>query len=201
MSISAPYDARGVANLVLDMAIDCDLDIGHVKLQKVLYFVHAIYIIETGKPLIRGYFEAWTYGPVHPDVYRTFKIAGPSFIKFRAQSENIITGTKSLIESPTEPKVKMICMRVLSTLGQMNDFDLVKLSHAPGGPWAVAVESIKTGLAVGARIGNDVICERFARHRIALSDQLAGKGSRSAAIEEAPLGKDIQIVTSYRAGK
>jgi Protein of unknown function (DUF4065) len=37
-----------------------------LELQKLLYFAHAIFLIETGDPLVYGCFEAWQYGPVHP---------------------------------------------------------------------------------------------------------------------------------------
>ena len=48
----------------------------HLELQKLLYLSHMIYLGSHGKPLISGSFEAWAYGPVHPDLYHKAKIFG-----------------------------------------------------------------------------------------------------------------------------
>ena len=34
------------------------------------------FLIQTGDPLVQGGFEAWTFGPVHPAVYQSFKTEG-----------------------------------------------------------------------------------------------------------------------------
>jgi uncharacterized phage-associated protein len=44
-----------------------------MKLQKLLFFTHADFLIRTGRPLIKQEFEAWDYGPVIPSLYREFK--------------------------------------------------------------------------------------------------------------------------------
>ncbi len=74
--MSGAYDPRAVANLMLDEAKRCGINISNLALQKLLYFAHGIYLTKTKRPLVSGYFEAWQYGPVHPAVYRAFKGSG-----------------------------------------------------------------------------------------------------------------------------
>ena len=64
-----PYDPRSIANLLLDEADRLAINITNLSLQKLLYFAHGLSLIEDGKPLVSGYFEAWQHGPVHPLVY------------------------------------------------------------------------------------------------------------------------------------
>ncbi len=70
MTTAKGHDPRAIANLLLDLADEVGIPIGHVKLQKLIYFAHGVYLLEIGEPLVSGNFEAWQYGPVHPAVYR-----------------------------------------------------------------------------------------------------------------------------------
>ena len=46
-----------------------------MKLQKLLYYVKCWSLV-AGQPLIDEPFEAWSYGPVNPDVYHRYKVHG-----------------------------------------------------------------------------------------------------------------------------
>ncbi|MDR2008578.1 MAG: DUF4065 domain-containing protein [Alphaproteobacteria bacterium] len=46
--------------------------ITNTKLQKLVYYSHAHFLITGGEPLIDSYFEAWVYGPVISDLHREF---------------------------------------------------------------------------------------------------------------------------------
>jgi uncharacterized phage-associated protein len=48
-------------------------DLSNLKLQKLLYYVHLYFVSETGKGIFPNKFQAWGYGPVHPDLYSEFK--------------------------------------------------------------------------------------------------------------------------------
>jgi len=63
------YDPRCIANLMLDESARVGQSLTNLALQKLLYFAHAMFLIEQGRPLLSGYFEAWEYGPVHPAAY------------------------------------------------------------------------------------------------------------------------------------
>jgi uncharacterized phage-associated protein len=192
MSNAKGNDPRAVANLLLDLAAEVGQPVGHVKLQKLMYFAHGMHLLETGEPLVSGHFEAWQYGPVHPAVYRAFKGAGARPIEFRGQREDILSGTVEVVPPTADPFARHALMRVLMSLGRMRDFDLVELSHAPGGPWRIVVDEMEGGLALGARIGDDTIRANFARHKIAVrpgaaeADLTTAKLRRAADVVERP---------------
>ena len=48
----------------------------NLELQKILYIAHMFHLGAEGSPLVNGNFEAWEYGPVHPDLYQVLKIFG-----------------------------------------------------------------------------------------------------------------------------
>src|SRR5882757_6997431 len=74
--LTASCDPRAVANLLLKEARSRGHHISNLKLQKLLFLCHAFYLVETGRPLVRGSFEAWQYGPVHREAYDAFKVYG-----------------------------------------------------------------------------------------------------------------------------
>lgn len=82
-----PYNPISIANFFLRMASKNDMLIGHMKLQKLVYFAHGYYLAATkalegeARPLIDEYFEAWPYGPVSRTIYEEFKDAGRNPIK------------------------------------------------------------------------------------------------------------------------
>lgn len=144
--------------------------ITNLALQKLLYFAHALFLIERKQPLVSGYFEAWEFGPVHPAVYQSFKVARDRPITFRALKRNLITGATEEIESPLEPNVTQHVSRIMAQYGALTPGQLVKISHAKGAPWHFVADKPRTGLALGMRIGNDVIEARFKFHKVALLD-------------------------------
>ena len=56
--------------------------INNLKLQKVLYFVQAQFLVfgKDNKPCFSEKIEAWQYGPVVSEVYREYKIFGSAHI-------------------------------------------------------------------------------------------------------------------------
>lgn len=163
-----PIDPRSVCNLMLDEADRSQTPITNLVLQKLLYFVHAIYLIETKRPLVSGYFEAWTYGPVHPGAYKAFKVAGARPITFRAEREDPLTGERQSISNPTEQSIMRLVQRVMSSYGHLDARRLVDIAHAPGAPWQIVVDKARTSMALGARIPDNVIIACFNRHKVSV---------------------------------
>ncbi|MDR1469599.1 MAG: DUF4065 domain-containing protein [Spirochaetaceae bacterium] len=53
------------------------LPVDNLKLQKLLYYSQGVHLVLHGKsPLFPEDIEAWDYGPVVPDVYRSYKHHG-----------------------------------------------------------------------------------------------------------------------------
>ena len=58
------YDARAVANFLLDHADARGLSLTQLMLLKLLYFSHGWYLNRFKSPLVENEFEAWEHGPV-----------------------------------------------------------------------------------------------------------------------------------------
>ena len=186
-SNSAPYDARAVANLLLDRANG--LPITHIALQKLLFFAHGYYRVTRGVPLVAGHFEAWEYGPVHPVVYQAFKSAGKQPITERAVAFDYAAGKPSPLPIPDDPWAIEQVDRVISTMGRWPVRRLIELSHAPQGPWQDTVNKSGTSGVLGLQISDSVLAERFRFHMVPLSMDLS----------HGDLGEDAPIA-GYRFG-
>jgi uncharacterized phage-associated protein len=150
--------------------------VSNLVLQKLLYFAHARFLAETKQPLVSGYFEAWQYGPVHPGAYQAFKLAGSAPITFRAESQDLNTGKRSEIPNPRGMIVVQLIRSIMLSYGQMNASRLVEISHAAGAPWDFVVKKAENSGALGLRISNDVIVERFKFHKISIGEEELERG-------------------------
>ena len=76
------YNALSVANYIVDYCNKHGKGISNLKLQKILYFVQAEFLVSTpgNVPCFSNKIEAWDFGPVVPDVYHQYKIYGSSII-------------------------------------------------------------------------------------------------------------------------
>jgi uncharacterized phage-associated protein len=176
-------DPRIIANLMLDEADRNGLRITNLALQKLLYFAHAIFLIEEKRPLVLGYFEAWEYGPVHPTVYQAFKSAGAEAITSRATRVDVASGTHAVLNPPDDIVVRRHINRIMQSYGRLTPGRLVDISHAKGAPWDFIANKGRTSLAFGLRISDDVILERFKYHKVSIG-RLPSAGEPS---EDTPL--------------
>ncbi|MHC2521686.1 type VI toxin-antitoxin system SocA family antitoxin [Bradyrhizobium diazoefficiens] len=175
------YDPRCIANLMLDESARIGQPLTNLALQKLLYFAHAMFLIEQGRPLVSGYFEAWEFGPVHPTAYQSFKSAGAAPINFRATKLNVVRGTREPIASAADPEIVRHVSRIVQSYGRMTPGRLVDISHAKGAPWHFVVDKGRTSLAFGMRIPDEVIRERFKHHKVSVGSQpSAGEPSEDA---------------------
>lgn len=178
------HDPRSIANYILELAEEDDRQVSNIMIQKLVYFCHAYFLHEHDRPLVTGYFEAWTYGPVHPALYKSFKIYGANKITGKADKTNLLTGEVVEVESVNDKSARRTIRTVMSNLAKLSIGQLVDLSHAPNGPWHFTVENSKTEANLGLRIADDVTKERFKYLKLAV-----GKPPRSGEPDEdAPFG-------------
>lgn len=129
------YDGRAIANFVLDMCDEVGRPISNLALQKIVYFCHVWSLIELNRPLIKHSFEAWEFGPVLPYLYREFKNSDRSPITTRATAFDPNSGASRIAEYEFDSETRRLLGKVVSFYSQLRASDLVKLSHAEGGPW------------------------------------------------------------------
>src|SRR3569833_3739547 len=93
------YDAKAVANYILDIADERGVAVSPMKLLKLVYFSHGWHLAVTGKPLLNEQVEAWKFGPVVSELYHEFKAFGNSPINGRASDIDAAFN----IETPSLP--------------------------------------------------------------------------------------------------
>lgn len=122
------YNAIDIANYCI-WYYSCELKvfISNLKLQKVLYFLQAEFLVSTGKPLFKEKLIAWDFGAIVKEVYDKFKIYGSSSIYFSKNSE--ISKSRFKIRN----KDKEIINEVLKELKSYSSFELteINLSQTP----------------------------------------------------------------------
>lgn len=156
-------DPLVAANAIVQSAISNERPISHLQLQKILYFSHAMCLVELGRPLIDGEFEAWNYGPVCREVYSEFRRFGSRPISEAIEVKNPVTGARIEFEGIPN-SFSTIIDRCVGFYSGMTPGQLVELSHARGAPWDFVVEKSKREVNIGMRISDDVIVSRYRFH-------------------------------------
>ena len=100
--------ALTLANYILTRAKKQGINITNLKLQKILYYVQGYFLAKFDHPLFPDDIQAWTFGPVVPNVYYHFSIFGPDNL-FITREENIdtcalTTAERELIDNVIDAK-------------------------------------------------------------------------------------------------
>lgn len=123
------YDARQIVNWFIDRSMREGRPLSIMSLLKLAYIAHGWNLEIRNQPLFSNRIEAWQYGPVIPDVYRTFRPQG-------------VTPTHVDINHPADISEadRQFLEEIYSIYGKMTPFRLSQLTHEPGGPWETATK-------------------------------------------------------------
>jgi uncharacterized phage-associated protein len=100
--------------------------LSNLEMQKLLYLAHMFHLGQYETPLVSGHFEAWDYGPVHPDLYHRIKIFGSSPV------ENVFHS----VNTPQEGTEAQLLDNVFKHLANQRPGRLVAITHWDKGAWA-----------------------------------------------------------------
>lgn len=120
--------ANQVARVLLAWADKNGDVITNLKLQKLLYYAQAWYLVNFGKRLFKDPIKAWDFGPVVPDVYHAWKEHQSSPIPYSSN------GKEELCLQPHQIEYLRDFYKVFSSLSATA---LVSMSHAEK-PWKEA---------------------------------------------------------------
>jgi len=130
-----------------------------MKLQKLLFFSNADFIVKRRHALIDQEFEAWDYGPVLPSVYQEFKSFKDKPIKTRAKAFDPVT-VQIRVPSMKLPEADRIVLKnVFDFYKKFSAVALSDLSHSSIGPWRQARSLFANGLNPNRAISNELILE------------------------------------------
>ena len=93
------YDVLTIADYIIRRCSGEGYTVSNLKLQKLLYFVQAEFLVTIGKPCFQEKIVAWDFGPVVPKVYREFGVYGSAHIPVSAVTNPVLSKeTKELID-------------------------------------------------------------------------------------------------------
>lgn len=157
----APYDARSIANLILDRVEEHGKSLTQLQLYKIVYFAHGSYLARKGKPLIDQAFEAWNYGPVVRVLRDCFKDFGKNPINGRAEKFDLLTG-EIVSPNPVEDlDDRSFITEIVDFYHLFDGWTLSDLTHEEGSPWDKVWNSPIPVGNLGLRIDNREICSYF----------------------------------------
>lgn len=124
------YSALTVARYIIDRCNENNRTISNLKLQKMLYFVQAEFLVEKGKACFSEKIQAWNFGPVVPEVYQRYKVYGAANIpssRRLARSTIISEADKKIIDN------------MIDECADYSASELVEITHRQK-PWKQAYE-------------------------------------------------------------
>ncbi len=98
--------------------------ISNLKLQKLVYYAQGVYLALYNTPLFNDPIEAWTHGPVVPDLYHEYK-------KFGDQA---IDGPANIDYTKYSQQERDVLDDVYSCFGQFSAWKLRDMTHEER-PW------------------------------------------------------------------
>ena len=134
------YNVLDVSRYIINYCNDNDSGISNLKLQKILYFVQAFFLISTPEQCFKEKIEAWEFGPVVPVAYREYKQFGGcnipkinSYIEMDFENmwnSKIKKYDGSIIADKDKERIKA----VVNKFADYTATDLVRLTHNQA-PW------------------------------------------------------------------
>lgn len=133
------YPVRDVSHYIIVYSNKKDYGVSNLKLQKLLYFVQAFFLINDCPPCFDEKIEAWDFGPVVPEVYREYKRFGgmdiPTidyYVKF--DKKNIWNTERIYYENIISNDDKEMIQAVVDKFAHCSATFLVNLTHNQD-PW------------------------------------------------------------------
>ncbi|AWZ48336.1 hypothetical protein C3495_05665 [Clostridiaceae bacterium 14S0207] len=92
------YNAIDVAKYVINYSIEKENPVSNLKLQKLLYYIQAAFLVKNKCVCFNEEIEHWRHGPVVAEVYREYKIYFNGAIYRQQKGINICDHYKKVIE-------------------------------------------------------------------------------------------------------
>lgn len=124
------YNAVEVAEYVIRYCKQHRYFVSNLKLQKILYFIQANFLVELQKSCFCEEIEAWDFGPVIPEVYKAYRMFGNASIPYLEKSE--------IFQSISE-KDKKYMDEIIEKCSEYSTSELVAITHRQT-PWMEAYQ-------------------------------------------------------------
>jgi len=128
-------EIKDVARYFIKKGKDGHIVITHLKLQKLVYYAQALYLVIYRQPLFSNKIEAWVHGPVCPDLYRNYKYNSWDSLIFNEKYDN------SEFDGLGEAE-KDVLDKIFVAYGRLSGGQLEILTHNDE-PWKTARVGLK----------------------------------------------------------
>lgn len=129
------YPASLIAYAFVKKGIDDGNFVTQMKLQKLVYFAQGYHLARYGTPLLKENFEAWTYGPVIPEIYQDFKLYGSQLI---VDTNEFMPSSNDIITTRLDEKATEAINYTWEVLKEYSAMSLSYWTHQLGSPWSKA---------------------------------------------------------------
>lgn len=130
------------------------VEVTNLKLQKLMYFLEAIYmIIADDDHLFEEQFLAWNFGPVNKKLYDYYKNFGSDSITLNSSEAKSLTKFPELNKSVVEVLFKLF--------GEWNAYQLVELTHEENSPWSMVYIENETNIVVPKEETKKWMCNKL----------------------------------------
>jgi uncharacterized phage-associated protein len=159
----APYDARAVANALLDLGDRYGSALTQMSLLKMLYFAHGWYLASFDQPLVVQNFEAWEYVPVIKVVRDSFSEFKDRRIDRRAYRFNLLKGNLEPLSERLSERDTDFVKNIFLQYRVYTAWELSDMTHEKGSPWDEIWNAPLPIGRIGLRLRNEDIKCYFAR--------------------------------------
>lgn len=142
--------ALDVAQYIINETLNKGYPVSNLKLQKMLYFVQGVMLVNYGRPAFEDRIEAWQYGPVVPEVYFAYSSYGATPILLQYDEINL------------DAEEKNAANIVIKSFLKTPAFALVNETHKVNSPWYDAYHSSGDNI-----ISNESIVQYFSAQYVA----------------------------------
>lgn len=161
------YDARAIANWMIDRAWSDGERLTPMKLQKLVYISHGWHLGLKQTLLIHDPVEAWKWGPVIRSLYREFRDFGaePITSKVSVLDGGTLEEREISLNDYSETQDtgwdKQLLERIWSQYGSYTPAQLSDMTHRPGTPWHTMFVRMGNQILPYTVIPTDIIQEHY----------------------------------------
>ena len=127
--------------------------LSNLTMQKIAYLAHMFHLGKIDEPLVSGHFEAWDYGPVHPQLYNAVKMFGSGSVE-------------SYVFNKVPEMEECIGTQYLDTLTEKfgeKPSELISITHWEKGAWAKYYSPGLRGIIIPNKAIKDEYRERVGK--------------------------------------
>lgn len=143
------YNVLDIARYIINYSRDKKHPVSNLKLQKLLYYVQANFLVKKNKPCFAEDIIHWDYGPIVREVYDEFKGFGREelpyqktygTIEFDTTIENIKYYDKEFDDKIINEEDKNLINQVITSYFRYSPFEMVNKTHSEQ-PWKVTSQN------------------------------------------------------------